>query len=166
MTNLIDQYRIMHARGHFVGLSVLKFADEIGGLIKQHGCKTVLDYGAGQGHQYMPPHSLDKKWGVEVACYDPAVSGMEELPGGKFDLVLCSDVLEHVPLMEIPPLLHNVFSRAEKLVYLTVCCRGAKKFLPSGQNCHVTILPLDRWKEDISEIAAGYRASWVLRETP
>lgn len=160
---LIDQYRQMMAKGHFNGLSVLKFKDEIGSIIAERNLKTLLDYGSGQGHQYMPPHDLQKEWDVDVTMYDPSVSGLDTLPYGKFDIVICSDVLEHIPLLEIPALLDNIFSRAKHFVFLTVCCRGAKKILPNGQNAHVTIMPLDWWEEQIKEKAD---VPFVLRETP
>lgn len=161
--SLLDQYRALHAQGKFLGLSVLKFADEIGEIVKQHGVETVLDYGSGQGYQYMPPHSLDKKWGVDVTMYDPAVPGLDTLPDKKFDMVICSDVLEHIPIDDVGAVLHDVFSRAEKFVFLTVCCRAAKKTLPDGRNTHVTIRPMEWW----TDFVAGYAVvPHVLRETP
>lgn len=160
---LIDQYRALHSQGKFLGLSVVKFADEIETLCKQHACKDMLDYGAGQGYQYSPPHSLDRKWGVDVTCYDPAVSGMEALPDRKFDIVICADVLEHVPEEEIAALLESVFRRAAKVAFFTVCCRPAKKTLPNGQNTHCTIRPMIWWN---AEIAAAAACPFVLRETP
>ena len=163
MTSLIPQYRQMMAAGHFKGLSVVKFADEIGGIIAANGIHTVLDYGSGQGHQYMPPHSLDKKWDVDVTMYDPAIPGLEELPGGKFDMVLCSDVLEHVPIDDVGLVAQAIFARAGKVVFATVCCRPAKKSLPDGQNVHVTIRPMEWWQD----LLAGYATvPFVLRETP
>ena len=160
--SLLDQYRTLHAQGKFLGLSVVKFADDIAKTIEDAGCKTALDFGAGQGHQYMPPHSLDKKWGVDVTCYDPAVWGMEKLPPGPFDAVLCSDVLEHILEEDIELTLKEIFARATKFVFLTVCCRPAKKKLPNGQNVHVTIKPMAWWENQLS--AAPVR--WILRETP
>jgi hypothetical protein len=161
--DLIDQYRILHAQGKFQGLSVLKFADEIEKICKGYGAKTLLDYGSGQGAQYLPPHSLDKKWGVDVTMYDPAVTGLDVLPEGKFDIVLCSDVLEHVPLLGLPKVFNDIFSRAKTFAFLTVCCRGAKKHLPNGQNAHVTIMPMDWWKAEIMQHAT---CNFELRETP
>lgn len=169
MDNLIEQYRALHAQGKFLGLSVLKFADEIGELIKQYDVKTVLDYGSGQGHQYMPPHSLQKKWGVDVTMYDPAVDGLDVLTKETFGAVICTDVLEHVPESEIPILLASVFSRATKFVFLTVCCRPAKKTFPDGTNVHVTVKALPWWEEIIATAAKGRSNPPMpvyLRETP
>lgn len=164
--DLIEEYRKLHAQGKFLGLSVLKFADEIGELIKKYDVKTVLDYGSGQGHQYMPPHSLQKKWDVDVTMYDPAVEGLDHLPLEKFGMVICSDVLEHVPEDEIPSLLNKIFSRAQRIVFLTVCCRPAKKTFPDGTNVHVTVKPMDWWREEIEKYRKTYGTNWVLRETP
>jgi hypothetical protein len=164
--SLLDQYRALHAQGKFLGLSVLKFADEIGALVKEHGIKTVLDYGSGQGYQYMPPHSLDKKWGVDVTMYDPAVPGLDELPGGKFDMVICSDVLEHVPEEEITPMIEGIYKLATKYVFFTVCCRAAKKTLPDGRNTHVTIRPMGWWANKIAEAGADTNIEASLLETP
>lgn len=167
--DLIEEYRKLHAQGKFLGLSVLKFADEIGELIRQHNVKTVLDYGSGQGHQYMPPHSLQEKWGVDVTMYDPAVDGLDVLPKETFGAVICTDVLEHVPESVVPALLASVFSRATKFVFLTVCCRPAKKTFPDGTNVHVTVKARGWWEEKAAAAALGRSSPPMpvyLRETP
>lgn len=160
---LIEQYRALHAQGKFMGLSVMKFADDLASMIKGTGFETCLDFGAGGGHQYLPPHSLDKKLGLDVTCYDPAVPGMDVLPRGQFDLVICSDVLEHIPEDELPDFIKTVFSKASRLVFFTVCCREAKKSLPDGRNVHVTIKPLEWWCAKINQYET---VPWRIRETP
>lgn len=161
--DLIEQYKQMHSAGFFKGVSVEKFADEIESICKGYGAETLLDYGSGQGIQYLPPRSLDKKWGVDVTMYDPAVPGLETLPDKKFDIVICTDVLEHVPEEDLPTLFENIFSRAKTFVFLTVCCREAKKKLPDGRNCHVTIKPMDWWRAEAMKYA---KCNFELRETP
>jgi hypothetical protein len=166
-TDLISQYRALHAQGKFLGLSVLKFADEIGELIKQYDVKTVLDYGSGQGHQYMPPHSLQKKWGVEVTCYDPAVEGLDYFNSAwSFGAVICSDVLEHIPEDQIDQKLALLFGFARKFVFLTTCPRPAKKTFPDGTNLHVTIKPKEWWEAKIKPHVERTGIVCVHRETP
>lgn len=164
--DLIEQYRALHQQGKFLGLSVLKFADEIGELIRAYEVKTVLDYGSGQGHQYMPPHSLQKKWDVDVTMYDPAVEGLDNLPIGKWGAVICSDVLEHVPENDLPTMFNRIFARAHRFVFLTVCTRPAKKTFPDGTNVHITLKPMAWWEEEIEKYRKTYGTKWYLRETP
>ena len=65
------------------------------------GAKTLLDYGAGQGWQYTEEcyHVL---WNIMPTLYDPAVAAFHVKPSQRFDGVICTDVLEHIPEAELP----------------------------------------------------------------
>lgn len=168
---LLKDYRTMHKLGAFPGLSILKFADEIKGLIDLTGSRTVLDYGCGAGMQYQEPHALQRKWGVSMTLYDPAGLNWRK-PSGTFDGVICTDVLEHIPREEIQPALEEILRYASRFVFLTVCCRPAKKKLPSGENCHVTVRPMKWWEEELTIARDTFLmdndvvAKIVLTETP
>lgn len=149
---VIDQYRIMHKAGHFVGRSVMQWAEPIRDWIKATQSRTVLDYGSGKGFQYSID-GIHHRWGVSVTCYDPAVPGIDVLPPEEFDGVICSDVLEHIPKNEVESVIGTLFAKAEKFVFASVCCRPAKKNLPDGRNCHLTIEPEDWWKAKFAEKA-------------
>lgn len=151
---LIDQYRILHDQGKFRGKSLRKHIDEIGRLLLKTESKTLLDYGSGKGSLHQ---GKTKIWGVEVTLFDPAVKGIDNLPDKKFDAVICTDVLEHIPEDELDETLTNIFDRADKLVYLSISTKPAKKTLPNGMNCHVTVKGKDWWIEKIS----AYRAPRV-----
>lgn len=127
----------------FKGLSLEKHVGEIGALIKD--CRTLLDYGSGKGvvHERKP-------WNISVTLYDPAVKGIDVLPVGDFDAVICTDVLEHIPEDELDEALNNIFSKANKVVYLSISTKPAKKFLPNGDNAHVTVKSQDWWLERIA----------------
>jgi hypothetical protein len=172
---LIEQYRMMHLQGQthlgippertFPGESLPKEAARIKRLIKQTGAKTLLDYGCGKGQQYWPARIADAEegieypdvkayWGIgEVRCYDPGYSLYNELPTGKFDGVICTDVLEHCPEEDIPWILAELFGYATKFVYANVACFPARKTLPSGGNAHCTIRPTKWWEEQIGRAA-------------
>jgi 2-polyprenyl-3-methyl-5-hydroxy-6-metoxy-1,4-benzoquinol methylase len=155
---LLEQYQHMHLHGEqdagippeqtFPGRSLPKQAPHIKRLIKATGAATILDYGCGKGQQYLPLRIADPDerieypdiksyWGVQaIQCYDPAYQPFMQLPTGKFDGVICTDVLEHCPEEDIPWILAEQFGYANKFVFANVACFPARKKLPSGGNAH------------------------------
>ena len=168
---LVEQYQLMHLQGEthlgippeqtFPGESLPKEAARIKRLIKLTGARTILDYGAGKGQQYLPFRIADEDerteypdirsyWGVdEIRCYDPGYRPFTALPSGKFDGVICTDVLEHCPEEDVPWILGELFGYANSFVYANVACFPARKRLPSGGNAHCTIKPVRWWEEQI-----------------
>lgn len=154
---LIEQYKLMHAHpGYFRGLTTRKYVNEIGELLAEHKATRILDYGSGKGVQYETPHLLTP-WrnmvgeDIRVKCYDPAVPKFAELPKGKFDAVICCDVMEHVPERDVPETLRRIIGYAERAVFFAIATSPAVKFLPDGQNCHVTVRPRAWWKAQIEK---------------
>lgn len=147
---LIAQYRRMHLDGHFDGYTTSKFVGRIAERVQDSGAKTLLDFGSGKGHQYLVArcHEL---WGVLPHCYDPAVPGLDAPPPGMFDGCIAIDVLEHIPEGdELDAALDTILGRARKFAFVTVCPRPARKTLPDGANCHVTVKPIEWWREKIA----------------
>ena len=128
-----------HLRDYHIGA--------ISELIQQQGIKTVLDYGCGKAlfHQ--------KEWNATL--YDPAVPEYSNEPTGKFDLVICTDVLEHIPEEDIPRIVQQLKDLTQGWLYISVCPRlaGQKLTLPdSGEevNSHVCVKPPEWWQEQIN----------------
>lgn len=140
--DLAEQYKLMHAAGHFPGHSIVAHVDEIDNLIRKSGSKTILDYGCGKGEQYSI-RKLHKFWGVEPTLYD--IATYPEKPEGTFDGVICTDVLEHVPEELVKDTIAELFSYARKFVFMSICTRDAKKTLPDGRNAHLTVRPQQWW---------------------
>lgn len=163
---MIARYRDLVANGsdNFQGLGVVQYANQIGRLIRKSGSKTVLDYGCGGGFQYSGEYKIHEAWGTGVPeLYDPAFPSHDELPKGKFDAVVCSDVLEHVPLDEVAELVYRLFDYSNKFVWASVCCRPAKKVFDDGLNMHVTIQPFWWWQAKFVKWSQG--KPYVLIET-
>lgn len=158
LLNLTDQYRMMHEAGHFPGFSVKQHVEAIGDLVKKTGSNTLLDYGCGKGRQYAELN-LHRSWNISPSLYDPAT--FPQKPEGKFDGVICTDVLEHIPEEDLPDTLSEIFGYARKFVFLSICCRPAKKVLPDGRNCHLTIKPEQWWLSLIESLATvKYEVAW------
>lgn len=151
----------MHEAGHFPGHSLARHAGEIAALIDKTKAKTLLDYGSGKGRQYMDG-SIAARWGAMPVLFDPAVRGLDARPGGTFDGVICTDVLEHIPEDEVEAVVSDIFGFADKFVFLSICTREARKTLPDGRNCHLTVKPEQWWLSLIARLNPGllYEVKW------
>jgi hypothetical protein len=170
-------YRQMHRKGEeflgappeetFPGFSLDAQLARIKALIERTGADTVLDYGCGKGHQYRPRPIKDEAgevwpgvidyWDIgEVVCYDPCYEPYNKLPEGKFDGVICTDVLEHCPEQDIPWIIEELFVYATQFVFANVACYPARKRLPNGENAHCTIRPVDWWIQTVRSVALNH----------
>jgi hypothetical protein len=142
MNSLKEQYDELHKNPHnFRGFQVVKHADAIQRLIDKTDSNTLLDYGCGKADGY----KKDGKFHDIVTLYDPYYEPFSKRPEGKFDGVLCCDVLEHIPPENMAETILDIFGYAEKFVYFTISTRLAKKTLPDGRNAHLTVLPKEWW---------------------
>jgi hypothetical protein len=170
-------YARMHAEGErrlgippeqtFPGQSLLPHVRRIKRLVDATEARTVLDYGAGKGLQYRPqPIIIDGRkvsdgvaeyWDIdEVRCYDPGYQPHSDLPSGKFDGVVCTDVLEHCPEEDLAWIVDEIFSYATRFVYLNVACFPARKTLPTGENAHITVREPEWWQALVAACAGRY----------
>lgn len=152
---LAQQYREMHQNeATFAGYSILPHVGSIKKLISKHGAQNIIDYGCGKAAAYTYKQ-LHKQWNVNVRLYDPYYGPYSRPPEEEgYDGVVCTDVLEHVPEEELDGVLEEIFDLADDFVFLTVCTRPAKKTLPDGRNCHLTVKDEDWWRETIGRYAS------------
>ena len=156
-TSLLEEYKVMHSHSDrmFNGRSLLKFIDIIKVYLDKNGCQSVLDYGSGKGALYTEDfHTITEEinkplpeyWDIDLcAMYDPAYEKHATLPDGKFDAVICTDVLEHISEADLGWVLREIYSKASKMVFLNVACFEALKKLKDGSNAHVSIFSTEEW---------------------
>ena len=129
------------ASGHSHAPVVDSFAREV-------GATSILDYGCGRGtlKKVMPR--------FDVREYDPGIIGKDMLPEPA-DLVVSTDVLEHIE----PELLDNVLAHlkglARKGLFLNIATGPAREILPDGRNAHLIQQPMDWWIKRLQD--AGLR---------
>lgn len=122
-------------RGH-------KWNRRVATLAKKFDCSSVLDYGCGKATL-----SIES---AEVRRYDPAIPEFNELPEPA-DLVVCTDVLEHIEPNRLGDVLDHLQSLTMKAAFLVIGTRPSDKTMPDGRNAHLIIEPMDWWMPRITK---------------
>jgi hypothetical protein len=139
----------LHASPRGYGGRGDRWATTIVGIAEQYGCGSVLDYGCGQG-------SLAKALAgsnLVVREYDPAIPGKDGPPAFA-DLVVCTDVLEHIEPEKLDTVLRHLRVLARKVAFLVIATRPANKTLADGRNAHLIIQGDAWWRAQVD--AAGF----------
>ncbi len=76
--------------------------------------------------------------------------------------MVCFDVLEHIFVADLPSVVTELFSLAEKLLVINVGCYEAAALLPNGENAHITVRNAHWWKGLIDTTALKYPNVEVL----
>lgn len=137
-TAYIEQNRLLHQTNVAYGVGGGKHAEIVLKMAEANGTKSILDYGCGKGY-------LAKAIPFPIWEYDPAVEGKDESPRPA-DLVVCTDVLEHIEPDKLALVLHDL-KRVTRLVgYLVIHTGAASKTLPDGRNTHLIQKDRTWWK--------------------
>lgn len=133
----------MHLNQRY-GAASVKMAPKVQALINRIRPRSILDYGAGKG---MLRQSV--KTQARFEQYDPCVPEISNFPKGKFDLVCCIDVLEHVEPEFLSDVLASLRSATGRVAFVTIHTGPAGKFLPDGRNAHLNQQNMDWWKHQL-----------------
>jgi hypothetical protein len=137
-----EQNRLLHlTQADYGSGSGLKYEKFIREVMSKTGSVTVLDYGCGKG-------TLGEAFGDCVTNYDPAVEKWAGDPAPA-DLVVCTDVLEHVEPEYLQDVMDHLRSLARRAAFIVVSCRPARRQLPDGRNAHLTVEPPEWWEAHI-----------------
>ena len=150
----IEEYKKYHAENetNYPGNNLKPQLHHIKDLVQDTKAETLLDYGCGKGLQYTE-WKHHEELGVMPTLYDPAVPEYQKLPEGSFHGIYSTDVMEHIPKEQLPEIFDNIYTRAERFVYLGICTRPAKTVLSNGENAHCTIEPIGFWTTMVKKYA-------------
>lgn len=144
------QQKVLHAAPRGYGGKGHKWSAAVIAMIATQGYRSVLDYGCGQG-------SL-REWVMRAEpCadfreYDPAIPGRDALPEPA-DLVVCTDVLEHIEPEKLLSVLQHLKALAMRALLLVIATRPSNKTLTDGRNAHLILESGAWWAQQIE--AAG-----------
>lgn len=146
----LDEQRALHARPEGYGGKGSKWATTVLALAQEIGATSILDYGCGRGELGKALRAA----GRPIAEYDPAVSGADLLPAFA-DLVVTTDVLEHVEPECLVAVLAHLHRLTRKAVFFVVALTPANKTLSDGRNAHLILESRDWWHATLEH--AGFR---------
>jgi len=142
-----------HSCGNW-GSSAYKYsgASVLDVLVSRPYVQTVLDFGAGK---CTLEKFIQERLGraIEWTNYDPGVAGIDVLPGGQFDCVVSTDVLEHVEPERLKDVLRTLADKTKYVLVSDIACYPTGKRFPSGpyagQDMHLIIEQPEWWRDKI-----------------
>lgn len=115
-----------------------RHAEGIRNICLSWGITSLLDYGCGKGTLI---EALRVPW---ARGYDPCMPGLDGEPQPA-DMVVCTDVLEHVEPDCVESVFDHLRSLSKRLLFVGIATRPAAKTLPDGRNTHLTVQPAAWW---------------------
>lgn len=138
----LEQNRKLHAVGNY-GLSGQRWAPTVLNVCKVAGSRDILDYGCGQ-------RTLERTLGFPIRNYDPCIPGLDA-PPEPADVVVCTDVLEHVEPDCLDEVLDDLKRVTRRIGFFVIANRPAKKTLPDGRNAHLIQEPASWWRPKLEQ---------------
>lgn len=130
---ITDEYKSLNEKLHetnkHYGTSGHKWANQVQSFVKLMDSHGVLDYGCGKS-------TLAQNLPFAIKQYDPAVEKYAALPEPA-DLVVCTDVLEHIEPDCIDDVIEHILSVTKQMAFLVIANRPAQKILEDGRNAHL-----------------------------
>lgn len=144
----------LHERADF-GNSSGKWAKPVALIANENEFETIGDYGCGKG---------DLKAALNhspyVFEYDPAIEG-KQVPLPPCDLVVCTDVLEHIEPDCLEEVLDDLKRCTKKFGFFVVSTIPAEKTLPDGRNAHLIQEGMEFWLPKMWERWHVVRVEWL-----
>lgn len=145
----VQQNAQLHREHHNFGGESYRWVDAALRIIREHDCRSLLDYGCGKGtfRTRLGEKLKDQMARYTLQEYDPAIPGKNELPDAA-DFVLCNDVLEHIEPDMVEAVLDHLQSLVLKAGLIGIATKPAVIHrLPDGRNPHLSVHPDEWWEE-------------------
>lgn len=154
----VGQYRELHSSAYY-GASSSIYLKYVARPIRKLSPGSILDYGCGRSDL---ASYFWRDGQREIYRYDPAIPEFKTMPERQFGMVLCNDVMEHIPMAEVDRVLAEVRSKSRNALF-TISMKPARATLPDGRNAHVTLLTdaeWTRWIDSYFPTAVRLETEW------
>jgi hypothetical protein len=161
-----DEQIRLHQQPRGYGGKGKKWATAVQSLVWVHGCASVLDYGCGEGSLITYLQAVNRE--DQMRCkdfpprcrdfreYDPAIDGKDALPDPA-DLVVCTDVLEHIEPEKLSAVLQHLKALARKVLLLVIATRPSGKTLSDGRNAHLILESAEWWGDRLRQAGLDWK---------
>lgn len=142
----IKQYELLYKIKKNYGKTSIKLYDMLKKIINDLNISSILDYGCGKSKLL---DLIKKNSKIKIFKYDPAIKKYSTLTKNKTDLVICTDVLQHVPLYDLDRVLKEIKSKGIYILFY-IKCTNHKTKLPNGTYANCTVYDKKWWLEKLS----------------
>lgn len=158
-----QEQRRLHEEREDYGIASLQYVGIVDQFVRQLDLKSLLDYGCGKGR-------LGDNMTSQIAIwdYDPAIPGKDKRPSGKFDMVTCLDVLEHIEPECLDEVLDDLADYVGMFGLFSIHTGPAVKVLSDGRNAHLIQEKAAWWmpklckRFDVQKMNSTKNGFWVL----
>ena len=170
---VIKKYKVFHENGiknqpgfsTFLGYSLTKWILKIQEIIKTNNCNSLLDFGCGKAFLYKNKFKIGDKeftdlsdfWNLKnIYLYDPGLEEYSDYPKGKYDGIICTDVVEHIPEGDVINFIDELFKLSNKFIFVVIATMPASKYFDDGKNIHLSLKDQEEWKKIFLEFKKKY----------
>lgn len=139
-------YTDIHAKTKFGKRS--KIPEMLGPFIENTNPSSILDFGCGKGNLVNKLSEIYPK--KNITGFDPANPEFD-IPLSKVDLIISTDVLEHIEPDLIDQTLKEISDNCNHTYHL-ISCAPAKLILPDGRNAHLIQESPDWWRKKFLDL--------------
>jgi hypothetical protein len=140
------EYKTIQEKFHIdrpdYGTSGKVYSEQVFNVARSLQTRDILDYGCGKC-------TLAKSLPFAIQNYDPFIPEYAAAPNPA-DLVVCTDVMEHVEDGYVNSVLADIKQLAKKAAFFQIATRSAGKTLPDGRNAHLIVAPSQWWIEKLN----------------
>ena len=152
--NFINQYSEIHKKKRY-GHTSKSLLHLLLPYIEEIEAKSILDYGCGQSSlidELKDIFDPNDEGNIKTFRYDPAIDGYAKLPEEKVDLVICTDVLEHIPCQDLDQVIEKILALGQQAIFV-IATKKAREILPDGSNAHCSVYNKYWWLDMIKQYA-------------
>lgn len=136
-----EGYRGLNRRLHLdnadYGTSGKHYAVAVEALCRILKTTDILDYGCGKQTLSQMLVLRDDRFARTIAEYDPAVPGFDVPPSRPSEVLVCTDVMEHIEPAALDGVLRHIASLTGRVAFFAISCEAALKSLSDGRNAHL-----------------------------